>query len=232
MNETDINKILIEIQDRLVPILDTYEQAIYRFVFRHTILEDKREVRFSARSAEIGYGQGVNNQKPSGKQRSKKLTSLAGKGAIKIVEKSNLGSLVRIVLPNEIEGLSNETEEIEVDIEELDFYKDKRLLNSILERENYKCFYTGRNISKTNCHLDHVIAKSKGGINNYRNIVATCYDANSMKNDKDVNDFARERYKEGIISLAEFKALEEKIIKLQNGEIKPNLELIKNEISS
>ena len=33
-----VEEILIEIQDKLVPILDSYEQAIYHYLFRHTYL--------------------------------------------------------------------------------------------------------------------------------------------------------------------------------------------------
>ena len=48
-----------------------------------------------------------------------------------------------------------------------------------------------------------------------------------MKSDKDVEQFLRELYKEGIIGLDDFKALKEKIEKLQKGEIMPDIQLIK-----
>jgi hypothetical protein len=232
MNKEELINLIKNIQDKLVPNLDTYEQAIYWFIFRNTILEDKRETIFSTRSAEIGYGIGKQNSKPSQSVRSKKLRSLAEKGAIEIVDKSNLGITVRIKTPIEIKGIMSEEVSMEIDLDELDFYSDKRLQTSILKRENYKCFYTGRKINESNCYLDHVIPQSKGGNNSYKNIVATCYDANSMKNDKDVEEFVRELYKEELISLNEFKELKQKIEKLKIGELKPNLELIKKEICS
>ena len=232
MNQIELQNLLIEIQDFLVPKLDTYEQAIYRYIFRHTILVGKTEMIFSTRAAEIGYGQGINNRKPSGTQRSKKLRSLERKEAIKIIDRSHLGIKVRINLPNEINGLISEKIEVDLNLEDLDFYKDKRLLKSILERENYKCFYTGRKINETNCYLDHLIPQSMGGTNKYSNIVACCYDANSMKSDKEVSQFTRELYREGIISLNEFNDLKVKIENLQKGELKPNLEEIKKEIFS
>ncbi|MBE2188360.1 MAG: HNH endonuclease [Desulfobulbaceae bacterium] len=228
----NIAEILIEIQDYLVPQLDTYEQAIYHYILRHTILVGKREMYFSTRSAEIGYGQGTKNTNPSGKQRSAKLRSLESKGAIRIVERSNKGIKVKIFLPSEMSGLIKEEISSDINIETLDFYTNKKLIGSILERENNKCFYTGRSINESNCYLDHVIPQSKGGNNTYRNIVATCYDANSAKREKDAIEFLREMYRDEIISLSEFNEVKMKLGKLTNGELVPNIETIMQAINS
>ncbi len=90
----DLKHILTDIQDYLVPKLDTYEQAIYHYIFRHTYLISKGSTIFSTRSAEIGYRSGTKNTPPSDSQRSKKLRSLEAKGAIKIIERSHKGILV------------------------------------------------------------------------------------------------------------------------------------------
>ncbi len=39
-----LEDILIQIQDYLVPKLDSYEQAIYHYVFRHTYLINKKQI--------------------------------------------------------------------------------------------------------------------------------------------------------------------------------------------
>ena len=226
-----IEKILIEIQDYLVPELDTYEQAVYHYILRHTILNGNREMYFSTRTAEIGFGSGNNSSKPSMKTRSNKLRSLEKKGAIQIIERSNKGILVHINLPSEIKGLIKTGVKIKIDLNDYDFYKDKKLLPIILKRENYRCFYTGKIIDEKSCYLDHVIPQSKGGDNGYRNIVASSYDANSMKSDKDVDQLIRELYQEGFIGLEDFKALKEKIERLQKGEIVPDIQLIKTTYS-
>lgn len=225
---TELEQILLEIQDYLVPTLDTYEQAIYRYIFRHTYLIGEREMYFSTRSAEIGFGfgSGNNTAKPSMKTRSSKIRSLESKGAVRILERSNKGILVHINLPNEINGLITKTVKSEIDIDELDFYKDKRLLPALLERENGRCFYTGRVIDESSCYLDHVIPQKEGGDNSYKNIVATCFDANSMKNDKNVEDFLRELYQEGILSMSEFKEVKDKVSRLLKGEIVPDSAMI------
>jgi len=228
-----VEEILIEIQDKLVPILDSYEQAIYHYLFRHTYLVGVETCLYSTRTAEIGLGTGDNSKQPSMKTRSKKLRSLEEKGCVQILERSNKGITVKLFLPNEIPGIQTQVVESEsLDLEELDFYKDRRLLNSLLDREDYRCFYTGRKITAENCYLDHVIPQASSGNNSYKNIVASCYDANSMKNDKPADEFIRILYKEEIISLSEFQELKEKLASLQAGELKPNMELVRAAIHS
>ncbi len=141
MNE--LQELLIEIQDRLVPILDSYEQAIYHYLFRHTYLSGKKDTLFITRSAEIGFGSGDNSKKPSWKNRSDKLKSLEKKRCIKIVERSNKGMLVEILLPSEITTIKEpDVKKEEVDLESLDFYNDKRLLITLLEREKAIAVFT------------------------------------------------------------------------------------------
>jgi hypothetical protein len=228
----EIVKNLIEIQDYLVPKLDTYEQAIYHYIFRHTYLMGEQSTLFSNKRAQIGFGSGAEGTPPSESSRSKKLRSLEQKGAVKILDRSHKGMLVSIILPKDIEGLICPSQEFDINLEHLDFYKDKRLLDSILEREGYRCFYTGKIITKDTCYLDHVIAQSVRGNNSYKNIVASCYDANSMKNNKPVEEFTRQLYKDDILSLEEFNQLKMKIQKLQNGDLVPNLATVKDALGS
>ena len=229
MNE--LENILIHIQDHLVPTLDSYEQAIYHYIFRHTYLVGKNQMFYSTRTAEIGFGTGDNAKPPSMKTRSKKIRSLEAKGAVKIIERSNKGILVELILPHKIAGLIKKEEQETINLDSLDFYKDRRLLPTLLEREEFRCFYMGKKITAENCYLDHVVPQSKGGDNTHRNIVATCYDANSMKNDTDVNEFARILFKEDILSLSEFNELKIKIENLQKGNLALNDETVLRAIS-
>lgn len=228
---SELEEILAQIQDHLVPILDSYEQAIYRYIFRYTYLIGEKQMLYSTRTAEIGLGTGDNTKPASTKTRSKKLRSLETKGAVRIIERSNKGILVELVLPNDIDGLIKREYEKTLNMVSLDFYKDRRLLPALLERENYRCFYTGKIITQDNCYLDHVIPESKGGGNSYNNIVATCYDANSMKNDVDVADFTRTLFKEDILSLDEFNELKKKIKSLKKGNLIPNKKTVLKAIS-
>lgn len=227
---TELQATLVDIQDRLVPILDTYEQAIYHYIFRHTYLVGEKSTLFRTKSAAIGFGSGASKTPPSESSRSKKIRSLESKGAVKILERSHRGLLVEIVLPKNIVGLCDPTPKEQVDLASLDFFRDRRLLPAILERENYRCFYTRKKLTEDSCYLDHVIPQSGRGDNSYRNIVAASYDANSMKNNKSVSDFIRELYKEEILSFTEFNELKEKISKLQNGELIPNEETVRRAV--
>jgi len=228
---SELEEILLQIQDHLVPKLDSYEQAIYHYIFRYTYLIGKKQMLYSTRTAEIGFGIGDNAKPPSTKTRSRKIRSLEAKGAVRIIERSNKGILVELILPNKIVGLIDKKKKETLDIASLDFYKDRRLMSVLLERANYRCFYTGKIITEENCYLDHVIPQSKGGDNTYRNIVATCYDANSMKHDMDVDDFARHLFKEGLLSLDEFNELKRKIENLQRGNLVLNEESVLRAIS-
>jgi hypothetical protein len=220
-----LKEMLITLQDALVPELDSYEQAIYHYLFRHTYLEGKTQSFYSTRRAEIGFGTGDKSKKPSMNTRSKKLRSLEAKGFIKIVERSNKGILVELILPDEILSDQKAIEDVKsVDIETIDFFTDRKYLTNLLQREDYRCFYTGRKITPENSYLDHVVPQSKGGNNSYRNIVATCFDANSMKNDLSVEEFIRILYKEDIISLNELHELKVKIHDLQSGKLIPKID--------
>lgn len=228
---SELEEILAQIQDYLVPKLDGYEQAVYHYIFRHTYLIGKKQTLYSTRTAEIGFGIGDNAKPPSMKTRSKKIRSLEAKGAVKIIERSNKGILVELLLPTEIAGLIVKNKKEHLDLASLDFYKDRRLTKPLLERENYRCFYTGKKITEENCYLDHVTPQSKSGNNSYTNIVVTCFDANSLKNDLDVDDFARVLFKEEILSLAEFNELKKKIAALKRGDLVPNEESVVQAIS-
>jgi 5-methylcytosine-specific restriction endonuclease McrA len=50
--------------------------------------------------------------------------------------------------------------------------------NRIYKRDNHECVYCG---SKKQLTLDHVIPKSRGGSNNWENLVTSCFKCNSKK---------------------------------------------------
>lgn len=53
--------------------------------------------------------------------------------------------------------------------------------NRIYRRDNNKCVYCG---STKDLTLDHIIPKSKGGPNNWMNLVTSCFKCNSKKGDR------------------------------------------------
>lgn len=55
----------------------------------------------------------------------------------------------------------------------------------VLYRDNYTCVYCKNSKGDT---IDHVIPKSKGGVNSYANCVAACKSCNSFKSDMFLED--------------------------------------------
>ena len=51
----------------------------------------------------------------------------------------------------------------------------------IFKRDGYSCQYCG---SKKNLTIDHVIPRSRGGLNSWKNMVTCCFRCNSYKGDK------------------------------------------------
>lgn len=51
-------------------------------------------------------------------------------------------------------------------------------------RDGYKCQYCGKECSQSDLTVDHVVPKSKGGSNNWTNLVTSCIECNNRKADK------------------------------------------------
>lgn len=56
----------------------------------------------------------------------------------------------------------------------------------ILNRDNFRCQYCGRNPKEDNCKLvvDHIIPSAKGGSNDESNLTTACFECNAGKVDK------------------------------------------------
>lgn len=55
-------------------------------------------------------------------------------------------------------------------------------------RDNYKCQYCGKDCAHNELTVDHVVPKSKGGANNWTNLVTSCVACNNKKADKSCKD--------------------------------------------
>lgn len=53
--------------------------------------------------------------------------------------------------------------------------------HNIYRRDNFKCLYCG---SKEDLTLDHLIPKSRGGLNTWTNLVTCCFKCNVIKADR------------------------------------------------
>ena len=55
---------------------------------------------------------------------------------------------------------------------------------NIFQRDLYTCQYCYKKFNKDNLSIDHIVPKSRGGTNNWKNVVTCCKQCNMQKGDK------------------------------------------------
>jgi hypothetical protein len=122
-------------------------------------------------------------------------------GAIRSEGEANKdGTLYRILIPDEIEvcreyrrNRATEEEKPQAPEAEADFYNVRANRIKVYERDEYKCRYCGKQLTRFTCTLDHVTPVAAGGKNNLENLVTACLDCNSRKHRRPVGDFLAEQ---------------------------------------
>ncbi|ARU31594.1 hypothetical protein CAP31_07780 [Sulfuriferula sp. AH1] len=219
----DYREFFIQFQDHLAPKLDTYEQAIYLYIFRHSRLLGIEEVTIGFKSARIRMACGIGEKgKPMSENSAYvKLASLQEKGCISILRTTHTGRALKLHLPNEIPGVIQEAQpEVELDLESMDFFNvpENRVL--LLKREDFRCFYTLQSLDESNFVVEHVVSRPEGN-NSYKNLVAASREANNKKGATSAEDFLRRLFREGYLSETEFQERNRKLTLLKAGELKP-----------
>lgn len=221
----DFIKVFQEFEDYLAPKLDTYEQALYLYVLRHSRLLDLAEITIGFKSArrKMAFGIGEKGKPMSEGTCYEKLRSLQAKHCLEILGTERDGTRMRLFLPSEIHGLIPIQPPSEHrTIEDLDFFVEEANRQAILVRDNYACFYCGRALTESNYVIEHVISRPEGN-NTYRNLVAACLDCNNRKNDIPADDFLRSLYRQGLLSADELTTRLESLQRLREGKLKPTL---------
>jgi hypothetical protein len=225
MTPDQLREFFQQFQDHLAPKLDTYEQAIYLYIFRHSrfIGQDEAVIGFKTARARMATGLGIDGTPMSEGSAYKKLKSLEQKRSITMVQTEHKGTRIRLHLPSEIDGVvpPMPTALGEIDIEQIDFFNPENRL-AILKREGYRCFYTLKQIDANSFVVDHVVSRPEGG-NNYRNLVAASREANNRKGDMAAEDFIRVIYREGLLSEQECHGRLKALADLKLGLLKPVL---------
>ncbi len=219
----DLNKFLLEFQDHLAPKLDTYEQAIYLYVFRHSRLIglDDVVIGFKSARSRMAMGIGEHGKPMSEGSAYKKLTSLQAKQALTVIRTEHSGTRLKLFLPDEIPGLLPLPEtEGAIALDEMDFFEVPENRLRILEREGRRCFYTLVKLDEENFVAEHVVSRPSGN-NGYRNIVAASREANNRKGSMGAEDFLRLLYREGKLSEAELEDRLLQLKRLKAGDLKP-----------
>jgi hypothetical protein len=220
----DIQQVLTEFQDFLAPKLDTYEQAIYLYIFRHSRMLGLEEVTIGFQSARKKMAQGVGTGGGLSPQTCyRKLQSLEAKGCVKSLGTERSGTRIRLALPSEIAGLIvPAAQPTPISIEEMDFFAVPENRPLVLEREKHRCFYCLRTINKSNYVIEHVTSRPEGN-NGYRNVVAACRQCNNRKNDVAADEFLRGLYRDGFLGSPELQERLSELDKLRSGDLKPEL---------
>jgi len=219
----NIEKFLIDFQDYMAPTMDVYEQSIYIYIVRHSRLIGQNDAVIGFKSArkKLGYGVGKAKTPPSEGVCYERLTSLSEKGYIKVLSSERLGTRIHAYLPEEVPSLCKiESENTQIDIEDMDFFEVAENRKFILKRESHKCFYCKAKLNSENYIMEHIISRPKG-TNSYRNIVASCRTCNNKKGAEEVSTFVRILYRENLLSQEELQDVMAKLEKLKNGELQP-----------
>jgi hypothetical protein len=216
---------LEEFQDHLAPKLDTYEQAIYLYLFRHSRLIGKDEITVGFKSARkrMAFGVGEHGKAMAEGTCYKKLRSLKKKGCVEILDSVRDGTRIRLKLPSEIPGVVRlEVAEPPPDLENLDFFHVLGNRLAILKREGGRCFYCFRAIEGSNFVIEHVLPDQRDN-HSYRNLVAACRNCNNRKGKGLAEDYLRSLYRDGFLSDSELHDRLAFLQRLLAGELRPEL---------
>jgi len=222
----DSRQFLLNFHDRMVPLLDVYEQSIYLYIVRMSRLIGQADAVIGFKSArkKLAFGVGKANTPPSERICYEKVRSLESKGFVKVLGTEWKGMRIAPLLPSEIASLNPPEEVVEnsVALEDMDFFNDAENRVLIREREGNLCFYCQARLNDSNYVIEHVLSRPEGD-NSYRNLVAACRTCNNRKSDVDVRDFIRTLYREGVLSQEELISRISHLELLQGGELKPNV---------
>jgi len=213
--------------DRLAPTLDTYEQAIYLYVYRHSRLlgQDEAVIGFKSARRKLAFGVGKQGTPPSEAVVYSKLRSLEKKGCLKIITSERTGTRLKLFLPSEIPGLiaDQPPSSPAPSLDTLDFFSTPEHRRAILRREDHRCFYCLRKVDDDTYVIEHVVSRPTGD-NTYRNLVAACRQCNNRKGSMDATDYLRLLYRDSLLDKSEFDTRCSQLELLRSGELRPVLD--------
>lgn len=217
---------LIQFHDYLAPKLDTYEQAIYLYIIRHSRLMGKDDIVIGFKSARKSFAFGIGKKGTPLAEGTcyEKLRSLESKGCINIIGSEHDGTRLHAFLPPEIEGVIPEEETTKpLTLDEMDFFAVPENRKYILQRESYQCFYCLRKLNDTNYVIEHVTSRPEGN-NSYKNVVAACRNCNNRKGSMPPVEYLRVLYREEFLGDTEFEKSVKQLELLLAGRLKPAIE--------
>jgi hypothetical protein len=219
----DAKRVIEEYQDHLAPRLDTYEQAIYLYLLRHSRLQGVEEITVGFKSARrrLAVGVGTRGTPMSEGTCYEKLRCLEQKGCLALVSSDRDGTRIRIRLPSEIDGVMPGVAVARpMTLDEMDFFEVPENRLAILRREGNQCFYCLRGLNTSNYVIEHVQSRPDGD-NSFRNVVAACRGCNNRKGSQSAEVFIRLLYREGYLGPEDLEQRNSTLARLRAGELRP-----------
>ncbi len=203
----ELPDIITDVVDLLMPELRSAEVAFYMYFLRHSIVANGEPYfRVSRTALQSGVVKPAYNSDSGGGEISlpavrETLTRLTNAGAIRQEGEANRqGTLYRLLLPEEIESCQRRRAEQRqrstiVAIEnEADFYNVRENRIKIYERDNYRCTYCDKQLTRFTATLDHITPVSEGGDNSAENLKTACLACNSRKTARPLGDFLADSF--------------------------------------
>lgn len=234
-----------QMEDVVVPRLQltVIDRSVYSHLLRHTRLEGKLRLRFSM----VWLARGT--RLCTGTVR-EAVRRLAGRGALRVVQRGKMGHVVEVRLPAEIRAARLGHKQSQryaamggfdrigtgeqfhsstgwgrsANLEEIDFMQTKELRQAIYAREGGRCFYCLRQLTSAVSGVDHVVPRAQSGRNTYRNLVASCMECNSQKGERAAGDFLRRLYRKRRLTSAELEDRLCALDALAAGKLRPRID--------
>ncbi len=194
----EIPSIVCSIVDFLLPDLSPIEGVIYWHLFRHSILQNGQQYIRVGQASLTNITASQHKGKDSLSPHSVRLAlkGLQEKGAISLAgDVTHAGSLYKVHLPDEIPSCierekvkSNAEKQPIEETKELDYYNVAENRLKVFERDEFKCHYCKKQLTRFSATLDHIQPVSKGGDNSYDNLITSCLHCNSQRGNKPVMD--------------------------------------------
>jgi len=213
--------------DALAPRLglSVIDRTVYLHLLRLTHVEGRRRLRFSILgiAPHLGLSDGPVREA---------VRRLLDKGALRLIERSNIGHLVEVRLPGEVRaprrrrgagGTFASLSSSGANLDEVDFLRTGALRQAIHAREGGLCFYCLRHTHSWAHCLDHVVPLVEGGSNSYRNLVSCYMGCNSEKRGHAAADFLRRLYREGRLSKEDLSARLLAVQDVAAGKLRPQV---------
>jgi hypothetical protein len=208
-----------QVEDHLIPRLrlNVMERAVYFLLLRHSRLEGRRQCCFVI----SWLGKELRLCTTTARRA---VRNLAGKGALRIVQRTYRGHLVEVFTPEEI-GAGRPVPKVRpaVDLERVDFSAKKEWRDTIHRREAGRCFYCLREVPRPQRCIDHVVPEVQHGPGTYRNVVSCCLNCNVRKAGTNGADYLRRLYRLGRLNASELAERLRALRLLAAGRLKPVL---------